>query len=110
MATDAATAPNWRALFDAAIEKDGTVKVATRLGYRNHTLVSRIRAGHVPASGKFQARVIDRYFVVSECPATGLEQPRAECRRLATGPAPTQNPLAMRIWKICQRCPHKPEV
>lgn len=109
MAPEATTAPDWRALFDAAVEKDGAVRVAARLGYNNHTLVSRVRAGHVPASDKFRKRVIDRYFVVAQCPATGQEQPRSECRRLATGAAPTQNPLAMRIWKTCQNCAHKPE-
>ncbi|TVO57563.1 XRE family transcriptional regulator [Denitromonas halophila] len=108
MATNAT--PDWRALFDAAVEKDGAVRVAARLGYNNHTLVSRIANGHVPGSGKFQQRVIDRYFVVAECPATEREQPRSECRRLSRGAAPTHNPLSMRIWKTCQRCPHKPEV
>lgn len=104
-----AAVPLWRQLFDTAIAKSGPVRLAARLGYSNHTLVSRIHRGHVAASGKFQRRVIDRLYVVAECPATMQEQARSECKRLALGAAPTQNPLSMRIWKICQTCPHKPE-
>lgn len=102
-------APDWRAVFEAAVKRDGVVKVAARLGYSNHTLVSRVLHGF-PANPKFVQKVINRYYVVAECPATGLEQPRSECRRIALGAAPTHNPLAMRIWKVCQGCQHRPEV
>ena len=101
--------PDWRAIFDAALAERGPVKLAARLGYNNHTLVCRVAKGHVQASAAFRARVIDRLHVVAQCPATGLEQPRSECKRIGCGPAPTQNPLAMRIWKLCQTCPHNPD-
>lgn len=104
-----ASGPDWRAIFDAALAERGPVRLAETLGYNNHTLVCRVAKGHVQASSNFQARVIDRLHVVAQCPATGLEQPRSECKRIGCGPAPTQNPLAMRSWKTCQRCPHKPE-
>lgn len=107
-ATKTAAEPNWRAIFDAAIVRDGVVRVASRLGYNNHTLVSRVLHGLEP-SQRFIDRVIDRYHVVDRCPATLQSQSRAECRRIALGPAPTHNPLAMRIWKVCQGCQHKPE-
>lgn len=105
-----AALPLWRQLFDTAFAQHGPVRLAAMLGYGNHTLVSRIHRGHIEASSQFQRRVIDRLYVVAECPATGLEQARSECKRLALQPAPTQNPLSMRIWKICQTCPHKPEL
>lgn len=101
--------PLWRTLFDDAIGRYGPVLLAAKLGYNNHTLVSRINGGHVAASEIFQRRVIDRLHIVAECPVSGLEQPRAECKRLALCPAPTHNPLAMRFWKVCQTCQHKPE-
>ena len=75
-------APDWRALFDTALAGLGPVKLATRLGYSNHTLVSRIGGGHIAASPVFQKRVIDRLFVVAECPATLQAQPRSECARI----------------------------
>lgn len=104
----AATGPNWRVLFDEALAALGAVRLAARLGYSNHTLVSRISKGHIEASALFKARVIDRLYVVAECPATLQPQPRSECARIATGPAPTQNPLSMRVWKTCQTCTHNP--
>lgn len=101
--------PLWRQLFDAAVAKHGPVNLAVMLGYSNHTLVSRIKNGHVEASGQFQARVMDRLYIVAQCPATGLEEQRSHCKQIAHAKAPTHNPLAMRTWKVCQTCPHKPE-
>lgn len=70
-------------------------------------------AAQLAASGRMlildEFDYADRLYVVAECPATMQEQARSECKRLALGAAPTQNPLSMRIWKICQTCPHKPE-
>lgn len=106
-------APDWRQLLDSAISAAGAggiTKVAVRLGV-SRTYVSLVRAGKKePVPQPFIDRVINRFYVVAECPATGLPQPRSECRRLARGAAPTHNPLAMRIWKCCQTCAHKPEV
>lgn len=89
--------------------------MARRLGY-SRAYVSRVIAtlegrasgfeGGVPA--QFVGRVIDRLHVVRECPATERPQPRSECKRIGTGPAPTHNPLQMRIWIACQRCAYKP--
>lgn len=103
------TIPLWRQLFDQAVAKHGPVNLAVMLGYANHTLISRIKNGHIQASSQFQQRVLDRLHVVAECPATGLEEHRSHCRQIAGSPAPTHNPLAMRIWKVCQTCAHNPE-
>lgn len=97
-----------QAVADAG--RGGITRVATRLGV-SRPYVSQVLNGlrpQIPA--EFAARVIDRLHVVAQCPAcNNLPQPRIECRRLSHGPAPTHNPLAMRIWKTCQTCPHKPE-
>tara|TARA_R110002049_G_scaffold13675_3_gene59399 strand:+ start:416 stop:760 length:345 start_codon:yes stop_codon:yes gene_type:complete len=109
---DNATPVDWMALLRQAVAdagKGGTTKVATRLGV-SRCYVSQVLNGlraSVPQA--FIDRVIDRLHIVAECPATGLPQPRAECRRVALGAAPTHNPLAMRFWKCCQHCPEKPE-
>ena len=89
----------------------GKAGVSERLGY-GRALLSRVLSPNDPTemSEKLASVVIDRYHVVRECPATTLEQPRSECLRLALGHAPMHNPLAMRIWKVCQSCPNKPEV
>ncbi|MDB5802305.1 MAG: putative LacI family transcriptional regulator [Rhodocyclales bacterium] len=98
---------NWKPLFDTAIQEHGAVKVAAALGYRNHTLVSRIAKEHVPASPKFQARIIATYHTVV-CPHTGKSQARQQCR-IWLMEAPTHNPGSLAQWRACQRCPHKPE-
>lgn len=111
----AGTAIDWRALLIAAVSAEdarrrgGITRVAARLGV-SRPYVSQIINGLRPqVPEQFIARVIDRLYVVDECPATGHPQPRSECRRIGMGPAPTHNPLAMRIWKHCQACPHHPE-
>lgn len=96
----------WRDLFDKALDSDGPVGMARKLGYRNHTLVSRIAKGHIEASDKFRARLVACYHRVI-CPHTEVAQARAECARAHAAP-PTHNPGAMAHWRACQRCPHKP--
>ncbi|MFN3985704.1 MAG: helix-turn-helix domain-containing protein [Rhodocyclaceae bacterium] len=114
--SDNAPAIDWLALLRQAVAdgdsggRGGISRVAVRLGV-SRPYVSQVLNGlrtNVPPA--FIARVIDRLHVVAECPATMLAQPRSECRRLGLGAAPTHNPLAMRIWKTCQQCPHKPEL
>ena len=89
--------------------KGGKRAVATRLGV-SRPYVSRVMNGDIdPMPERFITRVIDRLHVVAECPATLQPQPRSDCKRIALAAAPTHNPLSMRIWRSCQRCPHKPE-
>lgn len=103
---------DWMRLLSDAIaaarDLGGKAEVARRLGV-SRPYVSRVMNGDFdPVPQAFVDRVIDRLYVVARCPATTLPQPRAECRRVALGPAPTHNPLAMRIWKCCQTCPERP--
>ena len=97
-------------LSDAvATHPKGKAGIAVRLGY-GRALIARTLSPNDPLqiSDALAERVIERLHVVAECPATGLPQPRSECRRIGSGHAPTHNPLAMRIWKICRACPHFP--
>jgi hypothetical protein len=97
-----------RAVADAG--RQGKAAVATRLGC-SRTLLARVLSPNDPLqiTAPLTRLVIARYHVIADCPATGLPQPVSECRRLSEGKAPTHNPLAMRIWKTCQTCPHKPQ-
>lgn len=100
-------------LIDAVVAAGakGKAAVAIRLGY-SREMVARVLSPNDPLemSERFVDRVIDRFHVIPVCPATEQQQPRSECRRLSSQPAPTHNPLSMRIWRACQSCPHKPEV
>lgn len=109
--------PEWVLLLEAAraSHPKGKAGVAARLGV-SRAYVSRAFgtidglksgfAGGVPE--KFKRLVIDRLHEVRECPATLQPQPVSECRRIAFKPAPTHNPLQMRIWRICQSCTYRP--
>lgn len=108
-----AAVPDWRVLLASEVARHprGRAGVAIRLGV-SRTYVSRAlsdgKSGFEVVPQQFIARVIDRLHVIRECPATMQPQPRAECQRIGNGPAPTHNPLSMRIWRECQQCPHKP--
>lgn len=93
-----------------AAGKKGKAAVAARLGY-GRALISRVLSPNdeLEISEALARRVIDVYHVIPQCPATGTEQQRSECSRLSQGKAPMHNPMAMRIWKTCQNCQHKPE-
>lgn len=93
----------------AAAGKGGKAAVASRLGY-GRALLSRVLSPNDPLemSEALADRVIDRFCVIPDCPATHQPQPRNECRRLNQSGAPMHNPLSMRIWRVCQTCPHKP--
>lgn len=103
--------PDWRAILvrEVALHPRGKAGVAERLGVAR-SYVSRVMStgssAYVAVPRKFIARVFDIESDV-DCPATGSRIARAECRK-ACGPAPTHNPLAMRIWRECQTCAIKP--
>lgn len=102
--------PDWRRLLEDAVTHAGTKSaVATSLGFTRGYVSQVLNGLKDPVPQSFIDRVIERLYVVAECPATGQPQPRFDCRRIACGPAPTHNPLAMRIWACCQRCAEKPE-
>ncbi|MCX8017060.1 MAG: hypothetical protein N2690_04040, partial [Rhodocyclaceae bacterium] len=102
---------DWRAILarEVAAHPRGKAGVARLLG------VSRAYVARAMSTGKsafraepkrFIARVYDLETAV-DCPAVGAKTPRADCL-LANAPAPTHNPLLMRRWRVCQRCPMKP--
>lgn len=93
-----------------AAGKKGKAAVAPRLGV-GRSYISRVLSPNDPCvlSEAVARKVIDRFHVIPDCPATLQQQPRSECVRLARAPAPTHNPLSMRIWKTCQNCPNRPE-
>jgi hypothetical protein len=101
---------DWRDLLNAAIARTGSkAAVAAELGVSRPT-VSRITstgASCMEASEDFIRRVMQRYHRW-DCPATLHQADRANCNRANAEP-PTHNPLAMRIWSVCQTCRHKPQ-
>lgn len=103
---------DWRTLLINEVARDprGKQGVSERLDV-SRAYVSRVlsegKSSIAAVPQKFILRVLDRFHVVDDCPATHQPQPRAYCHK-ANHAAPTHNPLAMRIWRCCQTCPHKP--
>lgn len=114
MELEAAVTPaiaDWRAILAREIDLHprGKAGVAQRLGVSRSYVSRALSTGSsaydiVPQT--FISRVLDLESDV-DCPAAGSRVARAECRK-SLGPAPTHNPLAMRIWRECQTCPLKP--
>lgn len=107
----------WQDILLREIKADGRGKagVAARMGGIGRAYVSRAVATIEGRSSGFAKGVpkefIDRVLDLEsqiDCPATpGHKRPRADCHK-GNGPAPTHNPLAMNVWRECQRCPQKP--
>lgn len=93
----------------AAAGKKGKAGVAGKLGV-SRCYLSRVLSPNdaCELSETVAQKIIDRFHVIPECPATLQPQPKSECVRISHGAAPTHNPLSMRIWRTCQRCPNKP--
>jgi len=109
--TPTAAMPDWRAILarEVDLHPRGKAGVAERLSV-SRSYVSRALSEGASAYARvpqtFIRRVLDLESDV-DCPAAGGRVARAECRK-ALLPAPTHNPLAMRIWRACQSCAIKP--
>lgn len=109
--SDLAGSTDWRAILAREIAADPRRKagVAERMGVKR-SYVSRAmstgKSAYAAVPPAFIRRVFDLESDV-DCPAQGRRVARADCRK-ANQAAPTHNPLAMRLWRECQRCPLKP--
>lgn len=107
----AVAVPDWRAILarEIALHPRGKAGVAERMGVKRSYVSRAMSTGasaYTEVPDAFIRRVMDLESDV-DCPAIAARAPRAECRK-ANDAAPTHNPLAMRIWRECQRCPLKP--
>lgn len=99
---------DWKALLAAAVEKTSITQVAAKLDV-SRTTISLVMGGKYPArTDRIAAKVLDIYARLI-CPHTGIDISHAECRATATGATPTSSPQAMRQWRACQGCAHKPQ-
>ena len=111
MEAEAPVTPVWQDILarEVAADPRGKAGVAVRLG------VCRSYVSRVMSAGSSAYAAVPRRFVLRvldldadiDCPAQGAKRPRADCHK-ANEPAPTHNPMAMRLWRECHACPHKP--
>ncbi len=80
--------------------------VALELGV-SRTAVSLVLSGKYPGkTDNMAARIID-VFARVRCPYSGRMVSPAECAQ-RTGTMPMGSPGALRWWRMCQECEHKP--
>lgn len=104
------TLDNWVDAVHEEKQKTGIsyAKIARRIGYARPSL-SLALSGNYTGDTKTigEAYVADRKQVL--CPYASITVSRSYCHQHALGQAPTHKPSALRHWRACQYCPHKPE-
>ncbi|GFK94448.1 hypothetical protein NNJEOMEG_02293 [Fundidesulfovibrio magnetotacticus] len=97
---------DWLALLTEEAARTSIAAAARRIGYARPS-VSLALAGKYPGNtDKLAARVLEVLGTV-ECQHLGLAVTPARCAD-ASGQMPTSSPAALRLWRSCQGCPHKP--
>ena len=101
--------PRWIELLASEVESSNRKLAAERIGV-SRTAVSLALSNRYPSPS---TSGIERRVIAAldgrECPAQGERISAQQCRKYRERPAPTHNPMAMRIWRACQSCPHNPE-
>lgn len=100
--------PRWIRLLAAEVEASNRTEAGKRIGV-SRTAVSLVLANNYssPSTAGIERRVLAA-LDGRDCPAQGKRISAEECREFRERPAPTHNPMAMRIWRTCQGCPHNP--
>lgn len=100
--------PRWVQLLAAEVEASNRKRAAERIGM-SRTAVSLALSNRYssPSTAGIERRVLDALGGI-DCPAHGETISTQQCRDYRERPAPTHNPMAMRVWRTCQSCPHNP--
>ena len=98
---------DWLALLAAEAKRTTIAATARRIGY-SRTAVSLALVGKYPGCTDKLAATVLAILGRQVCPQLGREVTPAECAGNA-GEMPTSSPAALRLWRACQACPHRPE-
>lgn len=98
---------DWLALLAAEAARTTIAATGRRLGY-SRTAVSLALTGNYPGRTDKLAATVLAILGRQACPHLGREVTPAECAGNA-GEMPTSSPAALRLWRACQTCPHRPE-
>lgn len=83
-------------------------EIARRIQYKRPSL-SLALSGNYTGSTKTIGQAYVDYRKQVLCPYTQTTVSRQYCCDHVLGAAPTHNPAALRHWRACQSCSHKPE-
>lgn len=95
---------DWTGMLLAEVASSNRQQVANRLGV-SRTAVSLLLAGKYGASTDAMAKRIVHVFGDVDCPVAGRLN-RHACVDFHTAPAPLNNPMDMRHFRVCQSCIH----
>ncbi len=101
--------PRWIRLLAAEVEASNRSEAGERIGV-SRTAVSLCLANKYssPSTSGIERRVLQA-LDGRDCPAQGCRISAEQCREFRERDCPTHNPMSMRIWRVCQGCPHNPE-
>ncbi|MGJ8523038.1 hypothetical protein R84981_001731 [Carnimonas sp. R-84981] len=100
--------PRWIELLAAEVEATNMTRAGARVGV-SRSAVSLALANRYPSPSteRIERRVLDALDRI-QCLVANDAVSSVECQSFREKPAPTHNPMAMRLWSKCQRCPHNP--
>ncbi len=103
------TPPRWVELLAAEVRATDRTRAGARIGM-SRSAVSLALANKYPSpsTAGIERRVLEALGNL-QCPAQEATITSEQCREYRERPAPTHNPMAMRVWRICQGCPNNPE-
>ncbi|WNL39855.1 hypothetical protein RN346_04670 [Halomonas sp. PAMB 3232] len=101
--------PRWIALLANEVRASNRKLAAERIGV-SRSAVSLALANRYPSpsTDSIEKKVLSALDGL-KCPALGDTISVEQCREYRARPAPTHNPMAMRLWRQCQTCPHNPD-
>lgn len=104
------TSDNWVDACHEEKQKAGIsyAEIARRIKYARPSL-SLALSGNYTGDTKTISEAYVTYRKQVLCPYAAVTVSRQYCRDHALADAPTHNPAALRHWRACQGCEHKPE-
>lgn len=101
--------PYWVELLAKEVESSNRTRAGERIGI-SRTAVSLLLANRYssPSTAGMERRILAALDGIL-CPAQDQNISTEQCREYRDRPAPTHNPMAMRVWRVCQNCPNNPQ-
>ncbi|UXZ55801.1 hypothetical protein LOS15_07220 [Halomonas sp. 7T] len=101
--------PRWITLLADEVRATNRKMAGERIGV-SRSAVSLALANRYPSpsTSSIEKKVLEALDGL-QCPAQQRIISVEQCRDYRARPAPTHNPMAMRLWRHCQSCPHNPD-
>lgn len=98
---------SWLDLLRAEVQSSSMARAAARLGISRTAVSLCLSDKYGAKTDRIEQRVWDVLGQV-DCPFANEHISATTCRQHRERAAPLNNPMAMRLWRTCQHCPHNP--